>query len=78
MKIIQLSNNFKIYWKAEEYFRPFPYLTKGHHASRGRGGIELCDTLYKVVNETVIFNVTEGGGGSNLGQICVTSFMNAP
>ena len=37
----------------------------------GAGGIQLCDTLYKVVKQA-------HRGGSILGQICVMSFINAP
>ena len=50
---------------------------KGCQASRGRGYSIVFEPKYKVVSKTVIL-MWKRGGGSNLGQICVMSFMNAP
>ena len=46
--------------------------------SRGEGVTHFCADRHKGVSKTGFFNVTEGGGGLILGQICTTSVMNTP
>ena len=47
-----------------------------HKKGGGRG--QFCGHMYKDVSKTHNFSVTEGEGGSVLGQICIKSFMNDP